>query len=45
MAKLMVRQQKYKKAIQIYEKLGLKFPEKRTYFASQIEKVKEKSNG
>lgn len=45
MANIMVFQKKYRKAIQIYEKLGLKFPEKRAYFASQIEKVKEKSNG
>ena len=44
LAKLMVKQKKYKKAIEIYEKLGLKFPEKRAYFASQIEKVKNKSN-
>ncbi|MCE7996974.1 MAG: hypothetical protein HEP71_33745, partial [Roseivirga sp.] len=44
MAKLMVKQKKYRKAIQVYEKLGLKFPEKRAYFASQIEKVKNRSN-
>ena len=44
LAKLMVKQKKYKKAIEIYEKLGLKFPEKRAYFASQIEKVNNKSN-
>ncbi|GAB5523131.1 MAG: hypothetical protein Roseis2KO_10030 [Roseivirga sp.] len=44
MAKLMVTQKKYRKAIQVYEKLGLKFPEKRAYFASQIEKVKSRSN-
>lgn len=44
MARLMVTQKKYRKAIQIYENLGLKFPEKRTYFASQIEKVKNRSN-
>jgi len=42
LAKLMVGQKKYKKAIKIYEQLGLKFPEKRAYFASQIEKVKNK---
>lgn len=44
MAKLMVKQKKYGKAIKVYEKLGLKFPEKRAYFASQIEKVKNRSN-
>ena len=42
LATLMVKQKKYKKAIKIYEQLGLKFPEKRAYFASQIEKLKNK---
>ena len=40
LAKLMARQKKRKKAIEIYEKLMLKFPEKRAYFAAQIEKIK-----
>lgn len=44
MAELMVKQKKYKKAIHIYEKLGLKFPKKSTYFARQIEKVKSEYN-
>lgn len=44
MAKLMLKQGKSKKAIDIYQKLGLKFPEKSAYFASQIEKVKSKHN-
>ena len=39
-----MKQQKYARAIDIYEKLSLKFPEKRTYFASQIQKIKEVKN-
>ena len=44
MATLYLKQGKSKKAIHIYEKLCLKFPEKKAYFASQIEKVKSKHN-
>ncbi len=44
LARLMVKQGKYKKAISIYKKLSLKFPEKSTYFAGQIEEVKSKQN-
>ena len=44
MANLMLKQGKTKKAIDIYQKLSLKFPEKSAYFASQIEKVKSKHN-
>jgi hypothetical protein len=40
-AKILAQQGKKAKAKEIYEKLALKFPEKRTYFANLIEKLKE----
>ena len=41
LAKLYVEQEKYEKAIQTYKILILKFPEKNSYFASAIKKIKK----
>ncbi len=40
LAKLMVKQGRNQKAIDIYKKLIWKFPQKKTYFAEQIENLK-----
>ena len=40
LAQIMVRQGKTEKAIDIYEKLILKYPQKKAYFATCIEKLK-----
>lgn len=42
LAMLMAKQGKLQRAEDIYKKLSLKFPEKSTYFATQIEKLKSK---
>ena len=42
LAKIYIEQNKKEKAIAIYESLSLKFPEKKSYFAGLIKKLKTK---
>ena len=44
LASIYAQQGYYKKASHIFEKLSLKYPEKSTYFAAQIEKIKNLMN-
>ena len=41
LAKVFVKQKKYRKAIEAYQILGLKYPEKNSLFANQIIKIKK----
>ena len=40
LAKVFIKQQKYTKALQAYQILGLKYPEKNSFFADQIKEIK-----
>lgn len=40
LAELLVKQERFDKAIEMYRKLGLKYPEKSHIFAAQIKKIK-----
>lgn len=44
LARIFVKQELYQQAIDAYQKLSLKFPEKNSYFASQIEEIKKLTN-
>jgi hypothetical protein len=44
LACILIKQGKLEKAIDIYKKLIWKFPQKKAYFAAQIEKLKKKLN-
>ena len=41
LAKILLKQKKYKKAIKAYKILSLKYPEKNVFFAGQIQKIKK----
>ena len=44
LAQIYAKQGNYEKAIKTFEKLCLKYPEKNSYFANQIENLKKQSN-
>lgn len=44
LAKIYIKQNNYRKAIMVYEKLSLIYPEKISYFATQIQNLKELLN-
>ena len=40
LAKVFIKQKKYEKALEAYQILGLKYPEKNSFFANQIKRIK-----
>ena len=44
LAEIYVRQKKYERAIEMFEKLSLKFPQKSVYFASRVSEIKKSIN-
>lgn len=44
LARIYVKQKHYEKAVGIFEKLSLKYPEKNTYFAAQIKLIEQSKN-
>ena len=41
LAKVFVKQKKYDKALEAYQILGLKYPEKNSFFALRIKEIKK----
>jgi hypothetical protein len=41
LAKVFIKQKKYVKALEAYQILGLKYPEKNSFFADRIEEIKD----
>ena len=41
LAKVLMKQKKYNKALEAYQILGLKYPEKNSFFADQIKKIQK----
>ena len=40
-AKVLMKQKKYNKALEAYQILGLKYPEKNSFFTDQIKKIRK----